>query len=122
MRQRSTTVIRQWTELRIGVVEVAGLIEECRAMNLVVVPPDVAHSAYPFTVRDDGAVVYGLGAIKGVGEAAVAGIVEACQRSGPFKDLFDFCRRIDLKKAKQIFAALIFSFSLVSLLDLLREE
>ncbi len=87
--------------------KVVTLIEECRAMGLDVVPPSVNTSAHKFTVRD-GAIVYGLGAIKGVGEQAIAGIVEERLAKGPFRDLFDFCRRIDLKKAnRRVLEALI---------------
>jgi len=76
-------------------------IEECRKMELSVEPPDVNRSQYRFTVDGDQAIVYGLGAIKGVGEAAIEGIIEARQQGGAFRDLFDFCRRIDLKKANR---------------------
>ncbi|MCK9531145.1 MAG: DNA polymerase III subunit alpha [Gammaproteobacteria bacterium] len=87
--------------------KVVTLIEECRAMDLEVVPPSVNTSAHKFTVRE-GTVVYGLGAIKGVGEQAIAGIVEERLAKGPFRDLFDFCRRIDLKKAnRRVLEALI---------------
>jgi DNA polymerase-3 subunit alpha len=87
--------------------KVVTLIEECRAMDLEVVPPSVNTSAHKFTVRE-GTVVYGLGAIKGVGEQAVQGIVEERLAKGPFRDLFDFCRRIDLKKAnRRVLEALI---------------
>ena len=56
--------------------------------------PDVNSSGYAFSPTDEKTIAYGLGAIKGTGEAAIAGIVKA-RLSGPFKDLFDFCRRID---------------------------
>ncbi|MDY7219005.1 DNA polymerase III subunit alpha [Denitrificimonas sp. JX-1] len=76
------------------------LIEECRNMKLRIVAPDVNQSEYKFTVNDDGHVVYGLGAIKGVGEGPVEAIVSA--RGGePFKDLFDFCARMDLKRVNK---------------------
>ena len=70
-------------------------------MKLKVEPPDVNRSSYMFTIDGDETVVYGLGAIKGVGEGAIEGIVESRERDGPFRDLFDFCRRIDLKKANR---------------------
>ncbi len=83
-------------------------IEECREMKLGVEPPDVNRSEYRFTVDGERTVVYGLGAIKGVGQAAIEGILEARRSSGHFKDLFDFCRRIDLRKAnKRVMEALI---------------
>ncbi|MCB1803349.1 MAG: DNA polymerase III subunit alpha, partial [Gammaproteobacteria bacterium] len=81
--------------------KVVTFIEECRAMKLKVEPPDVNRSSYMFTVDGDDTVVYGLGAIKGVGEGAIEGIVESRGRDGKFRDLFDFCRRIDLKKANR---------------------
>ncbi len=77
--------------------KVVTLIEECRSMKLRLDAPDVNTSEFKFTVNDDGRIVYGLGAIKGVGEGPVEAIVES-RRDGPFKDLFDFCSRIDLKR------------------------
>jgi DNA polymerase III subunit alpha len=59
-----------------------------------VLPPDVNSSAYVFSPVDEQTIAYGLGAIKGTGEAAIGNIVKA-RESGPFKDLFDFCRRVD---------------------------
>ena len=81
--------------------KVVPLIEECRAMQLRVEPPRVNHSAFRFTVAGERTVVYGLGAIKGVGESAIEGVVEARGRGGPFTDLFDLCRRIDLKRVNR---------------------
>ena len=81
--------------------KVVTLIEECRAMQLDVNPPQVNDSEYMFTTDDDGRVIYGLGAIKGVGEAAIESIVENRKQKGPYNDLFDFCSRIDLKKVNR---------------------
>jgi DNA polymerase-3 subunit alpha len=81
--------------------KVVPLIEESRAMALRVEPPRINHSAFRFTVADERTVVYGLGAIKGVGESAIEGIVEARGKGGPFADLFDLCRRIDLKRVNR---------------------
>ncbi len=69
-------------------------IDECKTMGLKVLPPDVNNSDYQFTVDDSGAVVYGLGAVKGVGEGPIAEIVGARRADGVFRDLFDFCRRV----------------------------
>ncbi|SEI89118.1 DNA polymerase-3 subunit alpha [Pseudomonas linyingensis] len=83
------------------------LIEECRSMKLRIDAPDVNTSEFKFTVNDDGRIVYGLGAVKGVGEGPVEAIVEA-RAAGPFKDLFDFCARVDLKRInKRTLEALI---------------
>ena len=86
--------------------KVVGFLDECRAMKLTVLPPDVGASAYMFEATEpDGAfdpragrsIRYGLGAVKGVGHGACDAIVEARQ-AGPFKDLLDFCRRVDSSK------------------------
>ena len=81
--------------------KVVHLIEECRDMGLEVLPPEVNRSSYMFTVDGEQTIVYGLGAIKGVGEAAIEGIIQARDRDGPYRDLFDFCRRIDLRKCNR---------------------
>ncbi|RMD69653.1 MAG: DNA polymerase III subunit alpha, partial [Gammaproteobacteria bacterium] len=86
--------------------KVVGLLEECKAMGLAVLPPDINASDYAFTVEEDGKLRYGLGAIKGVGAAALEGILKA--RTAPFKDLFDFTARIDTRKAnRRVLEALI---------------
>jgi len=77
--------------------KVVTLIEEVRIMKLRLDAPDVNTSEFKFTVNDEGRIVYGLGAIKGVGEGPVEAITEA-REEGPFKDLFDFCARVDLKR------------------------
>ena len=88
--------------------KVVTFIEECRQMRLRVEPPHVNHSDYMFTERDDRTIFYGLGAIKGVGESAIEGIMESRRVDGPFNDLFQFCKRIDLRKAnRRVLEALI---------------
>ena len=62
--------------------------------NIRVLPPDVNSSGYAFSPVDEQTIAYGLGAIKGTGAAAIENIVKA-REQGPFKDLFDFCRRVD---------------------------
>ncbi len=62
--------------------------------NIRVLPPDVNSSGYVFSPVDETTIAYGLGAIKGTGEAAIASIVKA-REQGAFKDMFDFCRRVD---------------------------
>ncbi|AGA91033.1 DNA-directed DNA polymerase III PolC [Thioflavicoccus mobilis 8321] len=88
--------------------KVVGLIDECRAMGLTVIPPCINRSEYRFTIADEGTVVYGIGAIKGVGEAAIEATLAARRRGGAFRDLWDLCRRIDLQKAnRRVLEALI---------------
>lgn len=78
--------------------KVVTLIDECRRMKLTIVPPDVNYSQFKFTVDDRGRIIYGLGAIKGLGEGPIEAILEARNSGAAFKDLFEFCRRIDMKK------------------------
>jgi DNA polymerase III subunit alpha len=93
--------------------KIVGLIDECRDMNLTVLPPDVNHSKIRFTVADDKTVRYGMGAIKGVGEAALAGIVEERESGDAFSSLYDFCRRVDTKKInRRVMDALVKSGAL----------
>ncbi|TDQ38572.1 DNA polymerase III subunit alpha [Thiopseudomonas denitrificans] len=93
--------------------KVVTLIEECRDMKLRIVAPDVNCSAFKFGVNPNGEVVYGLGAIKGVGEGPVEAIVEARQEGEAFSDLFDFCARVDLKRInKRTLHALVASGAL----------
>lgn len=83
------------------------LIEECRRMKLIIVSPHVNYSQYKFTVNERGEIVYGLGAIKGLGSNVIENIVDA-KKAGPFNDLFDFCRRVDIRKInKRVLEALI---------------
>ena len=89
------------------------MLAECRRMGLTVHPPDINRSNFCFAVPKPGQIVYGLGAIKGAGEAALSGIIEERDRKGPFKDLFDFCQRIDTRKVnKRVLEALIHSGAL----------
>ena len=84
------------------------LIDDCRINGLEVLPPSVNMSLYNFHAIDTQTIVYGLGAIKGVGEAAMQSVIESRQQQGPYTDLFDFCHRIDLKKInKRTLEALI---------------
>jgi DNA polymerase-3 subunit alpha len=84
------------------------LIDEVRRMGVPLLPPSVNLSAFKFSVQND-SIVYGLGAVRGVGEGPVEAIVTA-RRDGSFKDLTDFCRRVDGKRVnKRVMEALIAS-------------
>ncbi|MHB1240328.1 MAG: DNA polymerase III subunit alpha [Gammaproteobacteria bacterium] len=96
--------------------KVVALIEECRLLDLEVLPPDINASDYPFTVDGERRILYGLGAIKGVGAAAIETMRSERDAGGAFLDLFDLCRRIDLRKAnRRVLEALIRSGALDSL-------
>ena len=71
------------------------LREDCVTNGLKLLPPDVNAGIYRFEPVDAKTIRYGLGAVKGTGESAVLAIIAAREAEGPFKDLFDFCRRID---------------------------
>ncbi|MGL5285113.1 MAG: DNA polymerase III subunit alpha, partial [Aeromonas sp.] len=90
--------------------KIVTLVDECNRMKLTVIPPDVNTGRYRFTVNDDGHIVYGIGAVKGVGEGPIEAILEARDKDGPFRDLFDFCNRVDIKKLnKRVLEKLIYS-------------
>ncbi|GKX55322.1 DNA-directed DNA polymerase [Leminorella grimontii] len=78
--------------------KVVGLVDECLRMGLKVLPPDINSGLYHFHVNDDGEIVYGIGAIKGVGEGPIEAIIEARNQGGYFKELFDLCARSDMKR------------------------
>jgi DNA polymerase-3 subunit alpha len=88
--------------------KVVTLIDECQSMKLNVVPPDINRSDYRFTVAGADTVIYGLGAIKGVGQAAIEGVMAEREANGEFKDLYEFCRRVDLRKLnRRVLEALV---------------
>jgi DNA polymerase-3 subunit alpha len=78
--------------------KVVTLIEECRRMGLEVIPPDINQSHYAFTAVDGKTVLYGLGAIKGVGEGAIEGLINDREHNGGFGSLADFCSRLETGK------------------------
>ncbi len=80
--------------------KIANLIEDCRLMGLAILPPDINRSAYRFRV-EDGAIRYGLGAIKGVGAGAVESLIQARERVGRFDSLDALCREVDLGRVNR---------------------
>jgi DNA polymerase-3 subunit alpha len=80
--------------------QVTFFMEECKRMGLEVLGPDVNESYYKFTVNDDGAIRFGMGAIKGVGGNAVKTVVEE-RKKGKYKSVFDLAKRIDLRAANK---------------------
>ncbi|WP_299898141.1 DNA polymerase III subunit alpha [uncultured Aquimarina sp.] len=81
--------------------QVTFFMEECKRMKLDVLGPDVNESYRKFSVNKDGAVRFGMGAIKGVGTGAVATIVENRKEDGPYRSIFDMAKRIDLRAANK---------------------
>ena len=83
------------------VKEVTKLLEECHAMKIEVLGPDVNESHRDFGVNDRQQIRYGLTAIKGLGEAAVQAIVDEREKNGPFSDIFNFVERVNLTSIKR---------------------
>ena len=87
--------------------QVSFFMEECKHMNINVLGPDVNESFYKFTVNDDNAIRFGMGAVKGVGESAVSAIIES-RKESKYKSIFDFAKRVDLRSAnKKAFDSLV---------------
>ncbi len=80
--------------------KIVGYFTECRDLGITVLGPDVNKSEKSFAVVE-GAIRFGLAAIKNVGEGAVESILAVRTESGPFRSFFDFCRRIDLRKVNK---------------------
>jgi len=98
--------------------KIVALVEDCRRMELQVLPPDVNSSLYKFTVDGDRVIRYGLGAIKGVGQGTVEEIIAERERNGTYKDLYEFCRRVDSRKLnRRTLEALIRAGAMTSLSD-----
>jgi len=96
--------------------KVVTFLNESRAINLKVLPPDVNASAFMFEAVEPRVIRYGLGAIKGVGHGACESIAEERKKGGAYKDLADFCRRVDPTKLnRRVLEALILSGSLDAL-------
>jgi DNA polymerase-3 subunit alpha len=84
------------------------LKEECEDMELILHPPDINTSHFKFTVNDENEILYGIGAIKGVGEAAIEGLLKERAANGAFIGLYDLCKRVELRKVnKRVLEALI---------------
>jgi len=81
--------------------KVTFFMEECKSMGLEVLGPDVNESYYKFSVNQDNAIRFGMGAVKGVGQNAVKTIIENRKTEGPYRSIFDMAKRIDLRAANK---------------------
>ncbi len=96
--------------------KVVTLIDECKQLSLAVLPPDVNASLHEFAVADAKTIRYGLGAVKGVGQGAVAGLIAEREAHGPYRSLAELCRRTDLTRInRRTLEALIRSGSMDTL-------
>src|SRR5690606_38294514 len=82
-------------------------LDECRTLNVAVLPPHVNASEFKFEAIDPRTIRYGLGAIKGVGENASLEIARLRTTDGPYRDQFDFARRLGQKVNKRVHEVLI---------------
>lgn len=81
-----------------NVNKIIRLVDECRRIGLTILPPNINKSQYYFYVNKNNEIMYGIGAIKGIGRSSIDAIVESRNRDGPFKGFFNFCIRIDISK------------------------
>jgi len=81
--------------------KLVSLKDDCRETGIEIEPPDVNRSDFVFSVSGAEAIRYGLGAIKGVGRGAVEAIVAERDANGPYRDLMEFCRRVDLERVNR---------------------
>src|SRR6201999_3746387 len=70
-------------------------VDDAVQNGVAILPPDINRSGYRFAPVDRQSIRYGLGGIKGSGEGAINHVVEEREKNGPFRDLFDFCHRVD---------------------------
>ncbi len=102
--------------------QVTFFMEECRRMGLTVLGPDVNESHYKFTVNEEGAIRFGMGAVKGVGAGAVETIVQSRQGE-PYKSIFDLAKRVDLRMInKKAFESLAYGGGFDSFSDTHRAQ
>ncbi|MDC9714289.1 MAG: DNA polymerase III subunit alpha [Gammaproteobacteria bacterium] len=92
---------------------VSSVVNDVRAMGLIIQAPNVNESFYEFSIQDNKTITYGLGALKGVGESVVELLVAERKAHGNYQDLFDFCMRIERQSLnKRTLEALIYSGAL----------
>jgi DNA polymerase III subunit alpha len=98
-------------------------LEECRRMGLSVKGPDVNESNINFSVNQKGDIRYGLGALKGVGEAAIDNMISNRKEKGPYKDIFDFMQRQNLRTVnKRVMESLVYAGAFDSFEDTHRAQ
>ena len=84
-----------------NIVDITKFMDECKAMGIQVLGPDVNESILKFSVDQHKNIRFGLGAVKGVGESAVQNIIEERKKHGPYRDIFDFVERVNLSNCNK---------------------
>ena len=106
-----------------NITDITKFMDECKAMGIKVLGPDVNESNLKFTVNAEGNIRFGLGAVKGVGESAVESIIEGRKKEGPYKGIFDFVQRVNLNACnKKNLECLALSGSFDNFPELTREQ
>jgi DNA polymerase-3 subunit alpha len=106
-----------------NITEITKFMDECKAMGMNVLSPDINESFLKFSVNKAGDIRFGLAAIKSVGQGAVSDIIEERTKNGPFKDIFDFVERVNLSSCnKKNIEALALSGAFDSLPGIHREQ
>ncbi len=95
--------------------KVVHMVNECGDMNLTVLPPNINTGEVHFKPKENNTIHYGLGGIKGAGEAALEGVIANRNANGEYRDLFDFCLRVGKKVNRRVLEALIRSGAFDSL-------
>ena len=92
------------------ITEITKLMDECKAMGIATLGPDVNESYQKFGVNKKGEIRFGLAAIKGLGDGVAQAIIEEREKNGPYKDLFDFVQRVNFSQVnRKAFEALALS-------------
>ncbi len=103
--------------------QVSFFMEECKRSGIPVLGPDINESYYKFSVNNEGAIRFGMGAIKGVGAGAVKAIVNERKENGNFRSIFDVTKRVDLRAAnKKAFEGMVLAGAFDSFSDTSRAQ
>ena len=93
-----------------NITEITKLMDECKAMGIETLGPDINESRHKFSVNKDGAIRFGLAAIKGMGSSAAEAIIAEREANGPFTDIFDVVKRVNLSAAnRKAFESMVLS-------------
>ncbi|MBR5084350.1 MAG: DNA polymerase III subunit alpha, partial [Prevotella sp.] len=93
-----------------NITEITKFMDECKAMGIPTLGPDVNESRHKFSVNHDGAIRFGLAAIKGMGNAAAEAIIAERDQNGPYADVFDVAKRVNLSAVnRKAFESLVLS-------------
>lgn len=106
-----------------NISEITKLMDECRAMGIPTLGPDVNESRGKFSANKKGEIRFGISAIKGVGGAAAESIIKEREKNGPYKNIFDFIQRVNLSNCnRKCMESLVLSGGFDSFAEIKRED